>query len=178
MSGSYNNRVLLSTLLDERLDCLHDNLMVILLLQATHYYHTHNASDSLDTHREPTPMNRIIVRDIPAIRALQSVLPHKRRLHICLSTSQPRDHLASQQPSRRTPSKDGIPLASHPMVVIGDSTRFGGTLEYHMRFGPVQRNGDQGWFALVIGKREDSRAEGQAERPCRSGCERGEDCAG
>lgn len=145
---------------------LNNDLMIMLLLQPTNNNNPNDSINPLNPNREPTPMDSIIIRRRPPIRAPQRKLPHKRPLH--LGRTATRQHLTPHQPARHAPAQDGIPLAPYPDLVIDNGAGLRGTLEDDVRVrggAGHQRDGDQSGFALVGGQGEDASAEGEAERP-------------
>lgn len=145
----------------ELLQDFDNNLMIMLLLQATDNNHPDHPIHALHPDWKPTSMNGIIIRRRPAIRTLQRVLFHKGPLHLrCTTTGQ---HLTPHQPGRQAPAQHGIPLAPHPDLIIDDGAGLRGALEDDVRLRGAtghQRDGDQSRFALVRREGKDARAQG------------------
>lgn len=132
---------------------LHNDLVVMFLLQPTDNNHAHHAIDTADPDGKATTMNRIVIGGTPPIRTRQGILPHKRRLNLSRRAIDiTPQHLTAHQPTRHSPAQHGIPLPTNPDLIIDDGAGPRGALKDDVRLrGPDEGDGDEGGFLLVGG---------------------------
>lgn len=119
---------------NDLLDRLRYDLMIVLLLQATHDNNCNDTLNTSDANRVSTTVDSVLIRNSAAVGTSNSVLLHKRSLDLVRrsASAQSAHGLLSHRPTGQSPAEYGVPLATHPVLVIRDCAALRRGLEYHV----------------------------------------------